>query len=284
MSAAIVCGLDRSAASTRAAEFGALLAERLGAELVTVHVQPPPRLFPGLGRPRPPAVRPGFLSTGDPTDELVRFANELDAELVVVGSRGRRGLGRALLGSVSSSLMVSCPCPVVVVPPGAEVPRESERLSSVVCGVEGFERDVPVLQLASDLVERLGGTLHAVHSFQPRPVIAPAAPPRLPALEPRAAAERVLEHSLAAARVSARAHVATQPAAQALELCARREAAGLIVVGCRGRGKLGSVLLGSVSTQVSAEAERPLVVLPSEARVGSGSGHYEVVARSAPGA
>ena len=60
--------------------------------------------------------------------------------------------------------------------------------------------------------------------------------------------------------------------------------AGLIVVGCQGRGKLGSVLLGSVSTQVSAEADRPLVVLPSEARVGSGSGHYEVAARSAPGA
>jgi nucleotide-binding universal stress UspA family protein len=50
-------------------------------------------------------------------DGLRRIAQDRDAELLVVGSRGRGTLRAALLGSTSHALATDAPCPVVVVPP-----------------------------------------------------------------------------------------------------------------------------------------------------------------------
>jgi len=283
MKETIVCGLDRSAASERAAQFAALLAARLDADVATVHVERRRRLFAGLRRPRPARGSHIYIGGGDPVDELVRAADALDAELVVVGSRGRRELGRALLGSVSSGLMMSSPCPVVVVSPGAEVPRQPAELSSVVCGVEGSDRDVEVLRLGADLAARLGGALHAVHAFEPWPALGPSTPAPLPEPELREAAERTLGRSLRAAGVAARGHAAARPAARALEECAQREGAALIVVGSQGHGKLASVVLGSVSIQLTAESKRPVVVLPADTQLEPGSGHYELAGHASSG-
>ena len=52
---------------------------------------------------------------GRPDAEIVRLAEELGAGIVVVGSRGRGGVRRALLGSVSDSVVRHAPCPVLVV-------------------------------------------------------------------------------------------------------------------------------------------------------------------------
>ena len=56
---------------------------------------------------------------GFAADRLADLADEESAELIVVGSRGRRGLKAALLGSVSAELIGVARCPVLVVPPGA---------------------------------------------------------------------------------------------------------------------------------------------------------------------
>ncbi len=53
------------------------------------------------------------VSEGSPGDVLVDAA--ADADLVVVGSRGRGGIKSALLGSVSSHVAHHAPCPVVIV-------------------------------------------------------------------------------------------------------------------------------------------------------------------------
>jgi len=54
-------------------------------------------------------------SVGLPADEIVWLAAHLDADLVVVGTHGRRGLKRLLLGSVSEKVVRLAGCPVVVV-------------------------------------------------------------------------------------------------------------------------------------------------------------------------
>jgi nucleotide-binding universal stress UspA family protein len=56
---------------------------------------------------------------GQPAEQLVRVAEEENAELVVVGSRGRSPMRAALLGSVSASAIALARCPVLVVPPEA---------------------------------------------------------------------------------------------------------------------------------------------------------------------
>ena len=52
---------------------------------------------------------------GDPADVIIRVAEETDAELIVVGSRGLTGLQRFLLGSVSSKLSQHAPTSLMVV-------------------------------------------------------------------------------------------------------------------------------------------------------------------------
>jgi nucleotide-binding universal stress UspA family protein len=52
---------------------------------------------------------------GRPDAEIVRLAEELDAGIVVVGSRGHGGVRRVLLGSVSDSVVRHAHCPVLVV-------------------------------------------------------------------------------------------------------------------------------------------------------------------------
>jgi nucleotide-binding universal stress UspA family protein len=152
MGGSIVCGVDGSADSQAALGVAASLAERLGARLVLAHVAElalvPYAAVGGMGpagiapRPMMPAkpaeeeeaggrlleqiaVELGLedaerrVVVGFPAERLADLADEEDAELIVVGSRGRGRFKAAFLGSVSNSLVGIARCPVLIVPPGA---------------------------------------------------------------------------------------------------------------------------------------------------------------------
>jgi universal stress protein A len=57
------------------------------------------------------------LKTGDARDAINAAAKELGADLIVMGTHGRRGISRALLGSVAETVVRSAPCPVLTVRP-----------------------------------------------------------------------------------------------------------------------------------------------------------------------
>jgi nucleotide-binding universal stress UspA family protein len=59
----------------------------------------------------------GILRQGDARDVVPALAEELNADVIVVGTHGRRGLARALLGSTAESIERVSPKPVVVVHP-----------------------------------------------------------------------------------------------------------------------------------------------------------------------
>jgi nucleotide-binding universal stress UspA family protein len=78
------------------------------------------RHLAGFGRSR--AVAHGFppdrifahVRVGNPAHEIVALAQRLAADLVVIGTHGRTGLGRMLLGSVAEAIVKRAPCPVLV--------------------------------------------------------------------------------------------------------------------------------------------------------------------------
>lgn len=59
-----------------------------------------------------------LLKTGDARDMIDQAAEELGADLIVVGTHGRTGVSRMLLGSVAETVVRTAPCPVLAVPVG----------------------------------------------------------------------------------------------------------------------------------------------------------------------
>lgn len=135
MAKTIVFPTDFSTASDAALEHAATLAKSMGATLLIVHVEEPPLAYGGgelyYGIPEPDSERilkmledvkpkdPSVpfthrLSMGDPAGEIVRIATDEGAELIVLGTHGRTGVTRLLMGSVAEAIVRRAPCPVLV--------------------------------------------------------------------------------------------------------------------------------------------------------------------------
>jgi nucleotide-binding universal stress UspA family protein len=127
---------DFSEQAAAAFRLACSLARQHGAELVVLHVIPPPltwgeavaRLPPDgyedqLWReyltpmqPTEPGVRlERRLDEGDPPQKIVAAAGELGCDLIVMGTHGRGALGRLLMGSVADKVLRKAPCPVLTV-------------------------------------------------------------------------------------------------------------------------------------------------------------------------
>jgi nucleotide-binding universal stress UspA family protein len=79
------------------------------------------------------------LCRGFPAEEIIAKAGEWPAQMVIVGSHGRHGFQRFLLGSVSATIMMHAPCSVVMIrlPKGAQDNCERELASVVAKKEEG---------------------------------------------------------------------------------------------------------------------------------------------------
>ena len=55
------------------------------------------------------------LRTGDARDLIINVASEVGADLIVMGTHGRRGVRRALIGSIAESVVRTAPCPVLTI-------------------------------------------------------------------------------------------------------------------------------------------------------------------------
>ena len=126
---------DFSEPSEHAFRLACALARDHGAGLVVVHVLGLPMggysdLAPLIPEPaeverdlreklralRPPGTAVGVehhLRRGDAADEIIRLAEETRANLIVMATHGRTGLGRLVLGSVAEAVLRRAPCPVL---------------------------------------------------------------------------------------------------------------------------------------------------------------------------
>ncbi len=135
----ILIAIDSEPIAAHAADVGAELARLAGAEMAFIHVIDPalvnaadtgiqPDVFVAQakenarkligdfrGRLPGQAAALEFIQVGSALTEIVDAARDWPADLIVIGSHGRGGFRRALLGSVAEGVMRQAPCPVLVV-------------------------------------------------------------------------------------------------------------------------------------------------------------------------
>lgn len=192
-----------------------------------------------------------------PALALIKLSD--DAEMIVIGSSGRGLLARAVLGSVSSTVVRHANCPVAVIR-DEDVPDPQH--GPVLVGIDGSPASELATAIAFDQASRRGVDLVALHAWSDVAVL------ELPALDweaVEAEAERSLAEALAGWQerypdVAVRRVLVRDLPAQQLIQQSKSTEAQLVVVGSHGRGGLTGLILGSVSNTVLHSVRVPVIV------------------------
>ena len=288
----VLCAIDFEPGSERALVHAADLAERGHGTLHLLHVEPVfrPRLGPG-GKAREDTFLPRVrafvnrvLGAADafevlapevheaygqaPADGVLQCARDVGADLVVVGTHGRRGLDHLLLGSVARDVVRRSPTPVWVVPDRAGAPRPDR---PVVVAVDLSASTVPLLRLGGDVARAHGTSVVPVHvrALSPDALVEPAA--SVAAARGAAAPLSRLDARAAVAAAVREAGVEVGEAdtwvvpgapGRSIVSVADQAGAGLIVTGTHGRTGLDRLRLGSVADYVLRHAPCAVLTTP----------------------
>jgi len=298
---AIVCGTDFSACARQSATAAATLAARLGEELHVVHAlaATADQLLPGS--PQAHLVDPvrkqldgeaarlralgaevtAHLVLDAPDDALLRVAEEKDAWLIVVGSLGKRGAKRILLGSTSERTALESKRPVLVIR-GADFLTpwlSGERPLRITLGADFTSATDAAVRWLERLTE-IGPCVICVKQVVWPPEIRGRYGVgtgydlvELPD-EARQAIERELRGNTRRLEGKAELHYEVrpgfgQPAAHLVQL-AQRDDADILVVGSHQRKGLERLRLGSVSFGVLHQAPMSVLIVPPRREVDLG--------------
>ena len=201
----------------------------------------------------------GKLMTGAPWAEITGLLEKQAFDLCVIGTHGRTGLSRILLGSVTEKVVRHSPCSVLAVRPDSE----AKPFSHALVPIDFSDSAWYALDLAAQLVEPLGliTLLHVIEI--PVAYSGEVAADFARDLDKRAA--RALDEAVAwlktktatAVRVNSRIGY---PGAQTLALLDDDRSIDLVVMGSHGRTGIKRALMGSVAEKVVRHAARPVLV------------------------
>jgi len=195
---------------------------------------------------------------GGPAEVLLEASES--AALLVIGSRGRGGFTRLLLGSTSTQCATHASTPTVVVPGDAE-PKRAER---ILVGCDGSPNSMMALRWAIQFAAP-GGTVVVAWVWDATPLAVGADAFFFPDASDLAAerfhhlVDTVADLATAGDVTLEREFIRGTPRSV---LAGQAEDADLVVVGARGHGAVGAALLGSVSTWLLHHVHRPIAVLP----------------------
>jgi len=210
-----------------------------------------------------------MAEAGEAAATVVDQALATRADLLVMGTHGRSGFDRFLLGSVAEKVLRKAPCPVLTVPPHAPATPPSEvALRTILCPVDFSAAALEAFGFALDLARRSDASVVLVHAIEflaeeepletahfnvPefRSYLLTDARQRLESLvsgEPR------LNRGVRTVVVVGRAH-------HGILHIAAAEGADLIVMGAQGRGGAALALFGSTTQQVVRGATCPVLTV-----------------------
>ncbi|MBZ5664079.1 MAG: universal stress protein [Acidobacteriia bacterium] len=275
----VLFATDFSAAAMQALPYATGIARRFGSKLYVAHIVPPEDYPSGLSSSEE-AARAGcrqaepnlnsvlnsalcrglscqaLIGDGDIWIGLSNIIRQHAADLLVMGTIGRRGVGKVLLGSVAEEAMRESRCPVLTIGPESHSAEES-----------GFERILYATDFSTDSLAAVPYALAFVKKYNSRIVLVHALEhlPESPYLDAQMA--RVHLRDL----VSQRANLVAEPeiivemgsAADVILKAADHAASDLIVIGARGAGAFARLAshFGSVAHKIVCRAACPVLTV-----------------------
>jgi nucleotide-binding universal stress UspA family protein len=203
--------------------------------------------------------------------EILEQAESLRADLIVIGSHGRSGFERLLLGSITEKVLRKARCPVVVVPRRSEgVPSGQRAFTRILCPMDFSCSAVAAYKRAVALARKTGATLTVLHV-----VDVPAVLHDMPGFDIatyREEAETKGRARLADLVSDSAGHgpnvmvIEGRAGTEILRVAAERDA-DLIVMGVQGRTAIDLMVFGSTTHEVIRNAPCPVLTIRREEAV-----------------
>ena len=200
-------------------------------------------------------------------DAILSSARSISADLLVLGTHGRSGFQRIVLGSIAEKVLRKACCPVLIVPPhvSGALPRDIVSIDRILCPVDFSMSSARALDFAASLAEQAHARLTVLHVVELPPDLSEF--PNTGIVEYRNA----LFHE---ARESLSKLVKTAPTTCSIDelvlvgrayretlRVAAEQGAGLIAMGVQGRGPVDLTFFGSTTNHVVRAAECPVLTL-----------------------
>jgi len=208
---------------------------------------------------------------GDAPRAIRAAVRETGADLIVMGTHGRSGLGRLVLGSVTEAMLTNAPIPVLTV--HRDAAGRQGLFRRVLCAVDTSEWSAGTIGFAIELAAEDGEHLTVLHVIDDLPETRAWAQGHYAVREvesfrddlERAAVAELQRLIPDEARVSCRLeeHVAFGRPDREILRVASEEDADLVVMGTHGRGALDRALFGSTVRRVVRAATCPVLVFPA---------------------
>ncbi len=190
-----------------------------------------------------------LMRLGDrPDAEIAAAADEINADLVVMGQQGRRGLARMMVGDATIRVIGSATCSVLSVPVGAAMWRKR-----ILLGTDGSRFADAAAVSAAKIAHCCVAPITVVSALVP-------SHSQVRQQEGREAVERTTE-LLRQDGLDVEGVALPGEADDVIIKLAKEKGADLIVVGTHGRTGFGKVLLGSVSERVIGKAKCAVLVV-----------------------
>jgi nucleotide-binding universal stress UspA family protein len=215
------------------------------------------------------------VAQGSPAGEIVASARATGADLIVVGTHGRSGFERFILGSVTERLLRLAPCPVLTVPKRSSdavpVPPLFKR---ILCAIDFSPCSIRALEYATSLAQEADACLTVLHVFELqgampknwRDTLTPASLRReLLAIETerRERLSRAVPESVSQYCSVETMMTSGTPYREILRLASERQAE-LMVIGVHGRNPLDLAVFGSTTNHVVRQATCPVLTIRGE--------------------
>jgi len=197
------------------------------------------------------------IEQGSPHEAILSYASENDVDLVVMGTHGRHGLSRVLIGSVTERVVRLSNDPVLAVPPYA-MGREREGYDRILVPTDGSPAATAAVEHGISIAERLGASVRVLCVIEGETGLPPLGD-RL-----RDEAVEVVENVAEQASgrdISLSTHVQPGTPHEVINNFVSAYGIDLVTMGTHGRSGIRRHLLGSVTERVLRTSEAPVLTV-----------------------